>query len=307
SDTVAYSHAVLDKAKLTSAFGMRKHPVSGELKQHKGVDLAEEEGKPVYAPTASTVTRAEMTPGYGNLVEISVGDTVLRFGQLKDIKVSAGQTIAAGTVIGSLGQSGQATGPHLHLEVWRAGQAVDPMAEPGLVLADSLFITANSGAKIPQAPAAPRAPLAPPAPQPVSAPIVESDTGQRSGFCDGQAKWFTDRQVSDEWRARIDASQVANASAGLSLEQDWVPVPVDLPSPSYPMEAARQGKSGACMVMFDLGTDGLPANKIAECTDPVFHAEATRLNKAKFEPVAGPGGQPVEVKGVTYPLEFCIS
>ncbi|MEQ3648389.1 peptidoglycan DD-metalloendopeptidase family protein [Hyphomonas sp.] len=311
ADTIAYSHAVLDKAKLTSTFGMRKHPVSGEAKEHQGVDLAEEEGKPVYAPAAATVTRAEMARGYGNLVEISAGNTVLRFGQLKDINVSAGQSVSAGTIIGSLGQSGQATGPHLHLEVWRDGEAVDPMAEQGLVLADSLFITANSGAKVPQAPAAPRAPLTEPAPQPISAPDVglgaDQDVGQLSESCSGQTNWFNDRQVSDEWQARIDASRIANASAGLRPEKDWVPVSVVLPSPSYPVEAARQGKSGACMVMFDLGTDGVPANKIAECSDPVFHAEAIRLNKATFEPVMSDDGNLVDVKGVTYPLEFCIS
>ncbi|MEH6742235.1 peptidoglycan DD-metalloendopeptidase family protein [Hyphomonas sp.] len=311
ADAIAYSHAVLDKAKLTSAFGMRKHPVSGEAKEHKGVDLAEEEGKPVYAPVAASVTRAEMTRGYGNLVEISAGNTVLRFGQLKDIKVSAGQSVSAGTVIGSLGQSGQATGPHLHLEVWRDGAAVDPMAEQGLVLADSLFITENAGAKVSQPPSAPRAPLTPPAPQPVSAPDVElggdQDGVQASEFCSGQTNWFKDRQVSDEWQARIDASRIANASAGLSLEKDWVPVSVDLPIPSYPTEAALQGKSGACLVMFDLGTDGVPANKIAECTDPVFNAEAIKLNKATFEPVMNDNGNLAEVKGVTYPLEFCIS
>lgn len=314
ADTVAYSHAVLDKAKLTSAFGMRKHPVSGELKQHQGVDLAEEEGKPVYAPTASTVTRAEMTPGYGNLVEISVGDTVLRFGQLKDIKVSAGQTIAAGTVIGSLGQSGQATGPHLHLEVWRAGQAVDPMAEPGLILADSLFITANSGAKVPQPPvapvpdAAPKPASIPAAPlAPIKRDVAFEEIRGEVGGCEVIANWADTREKSAVWLARLDASKAENKLAGLSLNANWTPEAVNYPRPSYPADAAKKRLSGGCMVLFDLGADGVPQNTLAECTDPVFESSAAALKGATFKPLTNKAGKPVDVKGITYPMEFCIA
>ena len=70
------------------------------------------------------------------------GDTVLRFAQLKSMKVKAGDTVKPGDVIGTLGESGQATGPHLHLEVLRGGVAVDPQAEEGLVLADDLKLPA---------------------------------------------------------------------------------------------------------------------------------------------------------------------
>ena len=204
--TVNYTHPILEKAKLTSAFGMRTHPITGEEKLHRGIDLAEEAGKPIYAPTSAIVTRAEMTKGYGNLVEITAGNTILRFGQLQDIKVAVGQTVSGGTIIGTLGQSGQATGPHLHLEVWRDGSAVDPMAEEGLELAKSLFITSNSGARLPAPAAAPKAPKAPAAPQPAAAP--EAPEG-----CEADKVWFTERDMSPEWRERAEAAKLANKSA----------------------------------------------------------------------------------------------
>ena len=298
--TVHYTHPILDKAKLTSAFGMRTHPITGEEKLHRGIDLAEEEGKPIYAPTFATVTRAEMTKGYGNLVEIAAGSTVLRFGQLQDIKVAVGESVSGGTVIGTLGQTGQATGPHLHLEVWRDGVAVDPMAEEGLELAKSLFIAANSGAKVPPPAAAPKAPKAPAAPQPAAAPEAPAE-------CASDNTWFADGNMSLEWRERADAAKQANMAAGLSLDPKWTPTTAKYPAPSYPVDAAKQHLSGACLVMFDLGVDGLPKNKIAECSDPAFDAEAVKLTGAVFEPATNKAGKAVEVKGVTYPLEFCIS
>ena len=297
--TVNYTHPILDKAKLTSAFGMRTHPITGEEKLHRGIDLAEEAGKPIYAPTSAIVTRAEMTKGYGNLVEITAGNTILRFGQLQDIKVAVGQTVSGGTIVGTLGQSGQATGPHLHLEVWRDGSAVDPMAEEGLELAKSLFITSNSGARLPAPAAAPKAPKAPAAPQPAAAP--EAPEG-----CEADKVWFTERDMSPEWRERAEAAKLANKSAWLNLDAGWVPTTVKHPAPSYPVDAAKQHLSGTCLVMFDLGVDGLPKNKIAECSDPAFNTEAVKLNGAVFEPVKNEAGKAVEVKGVTYPLEFCI-
>ncbi|MEZ5999403.1 peptidoglycan DD-metalloendopeptidase family protein [Hyphomonas sp.] len=157
---VTYSHAVLDKARLTSAFGMRLHPITEEVKQHAGVDLAEAEGVPVYAPTAGVIVSAASQGAYGNLVELQAGgETLLRFAQLKSMKVKPGDTVKPGDVIGALGQSGQATGPHLHFEVVRAGMPVDPQAEEGLVLADSLFITSSAGAKAPVPPKPPKPPV----------------------------------------------------------------------------------------------------------------------------------------------------
>lgn len=176
---ISYSHAVLDKARLTSAFGLRKHPITGDMKSHNGVDLAEAEGVPVYAPSAGVISSAAEKGAYGNLVEMQAGgQTVLRFAQLQSMKVAAGDTVKPGDVIGTLGQSGQATGPHLHFEVWRGGAVVDPQAEEGLVLADSLFVTSSSGATVPKPPKPPKPPELPKPPKPPvpSADVPEAPT-----------------------------------------------------------------------------------------------------------------------------------
>lgn len=175
-----YSHPVLDKGKVTSAFGMRKHPITGEMKLHRGTDLAEKKGVSVYTPASGTVTRAEYDKGYGNLVEVATGGTTLRFGQLDTLGVKAGDPVLAGAVIGTLGESGQATGPHLHFEVWRAGEPVDPQAEEGLVLAGELKVAAGAAPLPPLAPAAPVAKTAatpkvaptPPTPVTAATPVV---------------------------------------------------------------------------------------------------------------------------------------
>lgn len=171
SSSVVYGHAVLDKAKLTSAFGVRHHPVTGEQKQHTGVDLAEELGKPVYAPAGGVVAKSEYSEGYGNFVVVASGDTSFRFAQLEETRVAAGDTVQAGDVVGTLGQSGKyATGPHLHFEVWRGEEAVDPQAEEGLVLADTLRVMPGAApvAPVPATPATPK--VAPTPPTPATAP-----------------------------------------------------------------------------------------------------------------------------------------
>jgi murein DD-endopeptidase MepM/ murein hydrolase activator NlpD len=319
SSSVVYAHPVLDKAKLTSTFGSRNHPITGELKFHNGVDLAEEEGKPVYAPAAGTVTRAEFTEGYGNLVEIAAaGGTTLRFGQLQSMNVATGDAVTPGETIAALGQSGKATGPHLHFEVWRAGAPVDPQAEDGLVLAETLRLSAPpaplapAGTAAPDAPAprallftggpsslaAPVAPKAAPAPKPATAPAAPA--------CGSLSADLAEQKAGPEWAARLEASRAANAANGLALEPDWAPQAVSWPLPVYPSAAMEKGLSGACRVMFDLGADGIPANAVADCSDPVFKSSAAALPGASFKPVLNEAGQAVEVKGVIYPLEYCI-
>ena len=59
--------------------------------------------------------------------------------------------------------------------------------------------------------------------------------------------------------------------------------------------------------MFDLGSDGVPQNTLAECSDPAFESPAAALEGATFKPFTNEAGKPVEVKGITYPMEFCIS
>ncbi|MEX1250459.1 MAG: M23 family metallopeptidase [Hyphomonas sp.] len=162
----AYTHPVLGKEKLTSTFGMRQRPIPGEHKLYGGTDLAHTLGVALYAPAAAAVTRAEFEEGFGNLVELTAGATSLHCGRLETISVAVGDAVPAGAVIGTLGEPGQATRAHLHLEVWRAGERVDPQAEDGFVLARELKISAT---------AAPLAPISAPlraAPLPVAIPVL---------------------------------------------------------------------------------------------------------------------------------------
>jgi murein DD-endopeptidase MepM/ murein hydrolase activator NlpD len=292
SASLDYSHPVLDKAKLTSSFGERKHPVTGELKLHRGVDLAEEEGKPIYAPVAASVTRAEFSEGYGNVVELAApAGTTLRFAQMKNLHVAPGDIVAPGTVIGTIGQTGQATGPHLHLEVWRAGAPLDPESEKGLVLAETLRVM--NGAR-PLAPIPASAPAAPEPAVPAAPPTA----------CDELSLQLLSTALPAGWKERLAEAAAANRAAGIGPEIN--PETVSYPTPGYPPLAAEKLVSGACDILFDLGTDGKPKNATARCTDPLFVAEAEALRGATFVPPRNASGKPVEAKGIVYPMQFCV-
>lgn len=115
-------------ARLSSAFGMRRHPIRGDLRVHSGVDLAAAYGSPVVATADGVIGSAGWSGGYGLLVAISHGDGVqTRYGHLSRLNVAAGQEIRRGDVIGFVGSTGQSTGPHVHYEVRVDGVATDPL------------------------------------------------------------------------------------------------------------------------------------------------------------------------------------
>jgi murein DD-endopeptidase MepM/ murein hydrolase activator NlpD len=123
---------------ISSLFGSRVHPVTGQIRFHQGTDLAAAEGTPVVAAFSGRVEIAGQLGGYGLIVVLSHGDThETRYAHLSEILVKAGQEIRQGTVIGLVGSTGLATGPHLHFEIWRKMQeglvAIDPT--PQLILA----------------------------------------------------------------------------------------------------------------------------------------------------------------------------
>lgn len=112
---------------LTSGFGYREHPMDGEWKEHQGVDLAAEEGTPILAYAAGTVDYIGESEEYGLYLQLKHDDGVTTFyAHCKDISVAAGQSVAAGETIGTVGETGKATGPHLHFEMKRDGSRVDP-------------------------------------------------------------------------------------------------------------------------------------------------------------------------------------
>ncbi len=118
---------------ITSAFGMRVHPVYKYQLMHNGIDMACPQGTPIYATRAGTVTTASyQASGAGYYVSINHGDG---FGSIymhmTNYVVSKGQTVTAGQLIGYVGSTGVSTGPHLHFGVSYAGTYVNPMAYIG--------------------------------------------------------------------------------------------------------------------------------------------------------------------------------
>ena len=115
---------------ISSGFGWRIHPVTGEKKLHKGVDFAAPTGTPIFASADGVVTDAGWTDGgYGNIVELRHSDgSVTLYAHTNKVYVSKGQLVNRGQAIAEVGTTGRSTGPHLHFEVQPDGKtAVDPM------------------------------------------------------------------------------------------------------------------------------------------------------------------------------------
>ncbi len=106
------------EGRVTSSFGEREDPLNGEGAFHPGIDIAAPYGSPVRATADGEVTGASMGSGYGRQVVLDHGHDLLTvYGHLSAIAVLAGQHVTRGQVIGYVGESGRATGPHLHYEV----------------------------------------------------------------------------------------------------------------------------------------------------------------------------------------------
>lgn len=113
---------------VSSRFGLRVHPVTNQPDHHKGVDLAAPLGTPVRSAGQGVVVRAEEAGNYGNLVVIDHGGGLqTRYAHLAQIDVEVGAELDAGARLGSVGNTGRSTGPHLHFEVRRDGQAENPL------------------------------------------------------------------------------------------------------------------------------------------------------------------------------------
>ena len=111
---------------IRSPYGVRMGGVFGDL--HRGVDIGAALGTPVRPVLSGRVRFAGTMSGYGQVIWVDHDDDALSvYAHLSEIAVEAGQEINKGTVIGRTGQSGNASGPHLHLEVWRWGREVDPV------------------------------------------------------------------------------------------------------------------------------------------------------------------------------------
>ncbi len=114
---------------ISSFFGNRVDPFTGYTSFHPGVDFAGEAGGEVVSVATGVVTWAGEHMGYGNLVEINHGNgLVTRYGHNSKVLVKVGDTVQKGQVLALVGSTGHSTGPHVHFEVLRDGNPVDPMA-----------------------------------------------------------------------------------------------------------------------------------------------------------------------------------
>jgi murein DD-endopeptidase MepM/ murein hydrolase activator NlpD len=113
---------------ISSSFGQRQDPFTGEEAVHKGVDFAGSRGDEVVAVAAGVVTWAGERSGYGKLVEISHGDGfTTRYAHNEKTLINVGDTVSRGEPIALMGSTGRSTGPHVHFEVLRNGRQVDPV------------------------------------------------------------------------------------------------------------------------------------------------------------------------------------
>ena len=125
--TTSFVWPVASYVYISSRFGLRVHPITGETKSHTGMDIASNQGTSVYAADGGTVTLASWNGGYGNCIMIDHGNGyVTLYGHLSGYAVSEGQAVSQGSVIGYVGSTGNSTGPHLHFEVLQNGTRIDP-------------------------------------------------------------------------------------------------------------------------------------------------------------------------------------
>lgn len=119
----------IDGARMSSGFGMRRHPVLGYSKMHKGVDFAAPTGTPIYAAGEGKILKAGRFSSYGNYVRIRHrGDLDTAYGHMSKIAsgIKPGTRVKQGQIIGYVGTTGRSTGPHLHYEVLVASKQVNP-------------------------------------------------------------------------------------------------------------------------------------------------------------------------------------
>ena len=118
----------INGARLSSSFGMRKHPILGYNRMHKGTDFAAASGTPIMASGSGTITRARWCGGGGNCVKIKHNSTYETiYAHMKNFArgIKEGKKVKQGQIIGYVGSTGMSTGPHLHYEVIVNGKKVN--------------------------------------------------------------------------------------------------------------------------------------------------------------------------------------
>ncbi len=114
---------------ITSLYGYRVDPITGEWENHLGVDIAAQQGQLITAAAPGVISRAQWQGGHGLHVEIDHSrGLVTRYSHLSVVLTTPGARVKRGDPIGLAGSSGRSTGPHLHFEIWRDGRPMDPLA-----------------------------------------------------------------------------------------------------------------------------------------------------------------------------------
>lgn len=141
SDSAAYSQApaaavseyVFEPSmpcngQISSPFGERVHPINGEGSFHNGIDIAADSGTPISAIADGVIEKSTYNQYSGNFIVIRHDDQYTSsYAHLAESKVSTGDTVKKGDIIGLVGSTGAATGPHLHMEIRKSGEPVDPL------------------------------------------------------------------------------------------------------------------------------------------------------------------------------------
>jgi len=128
TNKINYSMPV-SKGYISSAYGKRRDPFNGHQKHHNGIDIAAKHGSKIQAIASGFVTFSGRKGAYGNLIDIHHSDNLKsRYAHLDTINVKKGQVVRKGDIIATMGKTGRATGSHLHLEIWKKNQPVNPEA-----------------------------------------------------------------------------------------------------------------------------------------------------------------------------------
>ena len=132
---------------ISSGFGYRSDPFTGEGAFHAGLDFKGPYGAPIYAAAKGTVSFVGQKQGYGNCIEVDHGNGLMtRYAHMSAFRTAVGQPVKAGDVIGAIGNSGRSTGPHLHFEVRVDDRAMNP--RPFLEAAPHVLEEARSGQSV---------------------------------------------------------------------------------------------------------------------------------------------------------------
>lgn len=126
-DEVLPSFAPVKRGYISSPFGKRRDPFNGRSRMHGGIDFAGPRGTEIHSVAGGVVSFVGRKGGYGNVVEIDHGDDLIsRYAHLNKYVVDKGAVVNKADRIAFMGSTGRSTGPHLHLEILKAGQRVDP-------------------------------------------------------------------------------------------------------------------------------------------------------------------------------------